>query len=49
MDMDVCYKCHDKHNETFVTVRIDYPDGEDWESFEFCPDCLIDLFNKEND
>ena len=47
--MDVCFKCGDKHKEDFAKVRIDYPDTEDWESFEFCPDCLIDLFNKEND
>jgi hypothetical protein len=49
MTMDVCFKCGKEHEEAFAKVRIDYPDTEDWESFELCPDCLIDLFNKEND
>jgi len=49
MNMDVCFKCDANHNEDFAKVRIDYPDGEDWESFELCPYCLIDLFNKRND
>ena len=42
--MNTCTCCNEESKEELAKVRIDYPNGEDWESHELCEKCLTEVF-----
>ena len=41
--VNTCCGCNKEFEEELTKVRIDYPDGEDWEAFELCNDCMLQV------
>lgn len=41
--MNKCCGCEQEFEEELTKVRIDYPDGEDWEGYEFCDECMLQV------
>jgi len=41
--MNTCCGCNEEFEDELTKVRIDYPDGEDWEAFELCNDCMLQV------